>query len=44
MTDNNYCEGVAKYTVVGSLCIPDDVLGSELELHSEIKEGDTLFS
>ncbi len=43
MTDNHYCEGAAKYTVVGSLCIPDDVLGSELELHSEIKEGDTLL-
>lgn len=40
---NNYCEGTTKYTVVGSLCIPDDVLASELELHPEIKEGDTLF-
>ncbi len=40
---DNYCEGTTKYTVVGALCIPDDVLASELELHPGIKEGDTLF-
>ena len=41
--ENNNCEGSAKYTVVGSLCIPDDVLASELELPSDISEGDILL-
>ena len=41
--ENNNCEGSAKYTVVGSLCIPDDVLASELELPSDIREGDILL-
>ncbi len=36
-------EGSAKYTIVGALCIPDDVLASELELRSDIREGDILL-
>ncbi len=43
ITENNCCERMAKYTIVGSLCLPDDVLASELELHPEIREGDTVF-
>ena len=43
ISENNYSEGTAKYTIVGSLCIPDDVLASELELHSDIREGDILL-
>jgi diaminopimelate decarboxylase len=43
VAENNNLEGCAKYTVVGSLCIPDDVLGSELELQSDLREGDTLL-
>jgi diaminopimelate decarboxylase len=43
VTENNDCERMAKYTIVGSLCLPDDVLASELELHPEIREGDTVF-
>ncbi len=43
ITENNYCERMAKYTIVGSLCLPDDVLASELELHPEMREGDTVF-
>jgi len=34
---------IAKYTIVGSLCIPDDVLASELQLPSEVREGDILL-
>ncbi len=41
--ENNYSEGTAKYTIVGSLCIPDDVLASELELQSDLREGDILL-
>jgi diaminopimelate decarboxylase len=41
--EKNCGEGTAKYTIVGSLCIPDDVLASELELPSEVREGDILF-
>jgi diaminopimelate decarboxylase/L-glutamyl-[BtrI acyl-carrier protein] decarboxylase len=41
--ENNCGEGTAKFTIVGSLCIPDDVLASELELPSEMKKGDILF-
>ena len=33
----------SKYTIAGSLCIPDDVLASELELPSDIREGDILL-
>lgn len=37
--DNN----VSPYSVVGSLCIPDDILATELELDSSISEGDVLL-
>jgi len=43
LAKNNNRDGFAKYTVVGSLCIPDDVLASELELPSDIREGDILL-
>ena len=43
ISDNHYSERAAKYTIVGALCIPDDVLASELELHSDIREGDILL-
>ncbi|HUL00229.1 MAG TPA: pyridoxal-dependent decarboxylase, exosortase A system-associated, partial [Nitrospirota bacterium] len=33
----------SKYTVAGSLCIPDDILATELDLDSLIKEGDILL-
>ena len=41
--NNHFSEGTAKYTIVGALCIPDDVLASELELHPDIREGDILL-
>ena len=40
--ENHHSNSVAQYTVVGTLCIPDDVLAFELELHSDIREGDIL--
>jgi diaminopimelate decarboxylase len=41
--NNRYREGTAKYTVAGVLCIPDDVLASELELQKGLREGDILL-
>lgn len=41
--ENGCSERTSKYTIAGSLCIPDDVLASELELRSDIREGDILF-
>ncbi|HUL22605.1 MAG TPA: hypothetical protein VLZ10_14210 [Thermodesulfobacteriota bacterium] len=43
VSGNGCSESTSKYTIAGSLCIPDDVLASEIELPSEIKEGDILF-
>jgi diaminopimelate decarboxylase len=43
IAENNNRDGSAKYTVVGSLCIPDDVLASELELHPGMRAGDILL-
>jgi diaminopimelate decarboxylase len=42
ISKNHRSNSVAQYTVVGALCIPDDVLAFELELHSDIREGDIL--
>jgi len=33
----------SKYTITGSLCIPDDVLATDVELHADIKEGDVVL-
>ncbi len=41
--NNHYREGTAKYTIAGVLCIPDDVLASEIELQSDLREGDILL-
>ena len=41
--ENHHSHSVAQYTVVGALCIPDDVLGLELELPSDLREGDILL-
>jgi diaminopimelate decarboxylase len=41
--ENHHHNSVAQYTVVGALCIPDDVLAFELELPSDIQEGDILL-
>ena len=41
--DNRYSEGTAKYTIVGALCIPDDVLASELDLPHDIRDEDILL-
>jgi len=41
--ENHGSHSVAKYTVAGALCIPDDVLAVELELRSDINEGDILL-
>jgi len=41
--ENHHSHSVAQYTVVGALCIPDDVLGFELELPSDLREGDILL-
>jgi diaminopimelate decarboxylase len=43
MPENHHSHSIAQYTVVGALCIPDDVLAFELELHSDIREGDILL-
>ena len=34
---------LSKYTIAGSLCIPDDILGADVELNSAIKEEDVLL-
>jgi len=41
--ENDCSERIAKYTIAGALCIPDDVLASEIELHADIREGDILL-
>ena len=41
--NSNGSNGISKYTIVGSLCIPDDVLASEIELRTDIMEGDILL-
>jgi diaminopimelate decarboxylase len=41
--ENAAPERTSKYTIAGSLCIPDDVLASEFELRSDLKEGDILL-
>jgi diaminopimelate decarboxylase len=33
----------SRFTVVGSLCLPDDILASDVEMPSRIKEGDVLL-
>jgi diaminopimelate decarboxylase len=40
--ENPDSRSVARYTVAGALCIPDDVLAFELELRPDVQEGDIL--
>jgi diaminopimelate decarboxylase len=40
---NNINSGTKTFTVTGSLCVPDDILASELELDSNSNEGDILL-
>ncbi|MDH5202203.1 MAG: hypothetical protein OEW69_02950 [Nitrospirota bacterium] len=43
LTDERKNKGMTKYTISGSLCIPDDILATEVESDVEIKEGDVLI-
>lgn len=43
LSDNEQDGKTVHYTVTGSLCIPDDILATELALHSQIREGDVLL-
>jgi diaminopimelate decarboxylase/L-glutamyl-[BtrI acyl-carrier protein] decarboxylase len=43
LSDNEQDGKTVHYTVTGSLCIPDDILATELVLHSQISEGDVLL-
>jgi diaminopimelate decarboxylase len=37
------CQETKKYTIAGSLCLADDILGSEIELPATIRAGDILI-
>jgi len=43
LSDDRKNKRMTKYTISGSLCIPDDILATEVELDVEIKEGDVLI-
>ena len=43
LSKNNIYSGTKTFTVTGSLCVPDDILASELELDSNSSEGDILL-
>jgi len=41
--ESHHRHSVAKYTIVGVLCMPNDVLASDIELHADIREEDILL-
>ena len=43
LSQNNLNSETKTFTVTGSLCVPDDILASELELDSNSNEGDILL-
>ena len=43
LPENRHSNSVTRYTVVGSLCLPDDVLASEVELSSDTRDGNVLL-